>query len=968
MASNGSQERLVRINGRIKWTEVGNHDILECKKQAQRLVNSENPPRFDNGRKKGYMGIMKQLWEEKGYGYLELTEQNLRDQAAKLEKTLGNVRQRISENIRTRECERNEEPVEGFQNANTGDQDLHMEESEAVPDERPSLSSEARELLKSATNVYIHIHPCEGDFSNRTIDTRTKGTPTKGDHENINKVITELMKQCRVSPTDNPFSYLWIANCVLYSVVTAFLLYKGWKKQGSGKSSKHKSKRSKCQKAYEEKAVCLRKKISMAKSEIERLKENRKMTKRGKRNRAILQQECKELSIASLVSYMERQKCALRKLKRAFGRNKKNKEAKVLNQQFKEDAGRVYANMREMLAKCEDCDRPKYKGANGNTAAEEKEKFGSIEEASSFWRELWEGEGTGNSQAEWLNEVRDAIFSKVPPPTEEAWTLETAEAVGILKRKKNWSAPGPDKLVNYWWKRAQVLHEGMARSFEAISRSDNDYPSWFAEGKTSLIPKPGEFTSDNQRPITCLNTAYKWFTSCVLGPTDQHLEEHGLMEGSQRGAKKGCSGTVDNLLIDRVVTLDCQRRRRNLSMAWVDVKKAYDSVDHGWLGEMMVLHRFPKWMCKVISKLCKSWKTRIVANTRHGWEVSDPIMFKKGLPQGDALCPRLFTICLNPVAWKISASEGYKLSKPISATVTDLLYIDDLKVFAANETKLNRVLESTQVAMEDIGLQWNPRKCAVVHIRRGIHSQENLGGDIAGGRLPSIEEGKHYKFLGVLESLVQEEKMVLECAAREYLRRLSIIWSSPLSDFNRVAASNQFALPVLGYLMWTQHWPITELKILDREVRKIIVENGGKHPGGSTALLYLPREQGGRGLRAVEMEYKVTKVKAAIRMYENQDPAMKMVREFDERAESFGHKSIVKDAAKFAVELGVDLHLKHPEPVCVMSSGEAIPPQRVKGVLKECVAAQKTRHINLQQSTLIFNAHLMAINSGSLCG
>ena len=102
MASNGSQERLVRINGRIKWTEVGNHDILECKKQAQRLVNSENPPRFDNGRKKGYMGIMKQLWEEKGYGYLELTEQNLRDQAAKLEKTLGNVRQRISENIRTR--------------------------------------------------------------------------------------------------------------------------------------------------------------------------------------------------------------------------------------------------------------------------------------------------------------------------------------------------------------------------------------------------------------------------------------------------------------------------------------------------------------------------------------------------------------------------------------------------------------------------------------------------------------------------------------------------------------------------------------------------------------------------------------------------------------------------------------------------------------------------------------------------
>ena len=106
--------------------------------------------------------------------------------------------------------------------------------------------------------------------------------------------------------------------------------------------------------------------------------------------------------------------------------------------------------------------------------------------------------------------------------------------------------------------------------------------------------------------------------------------------------------------------------------------------------------------------------------------------------------------------------------------------------------------------------------------------------------------------------------MALELAAKEYLRRLPVIWSSPLSDYNRVVASNQFALPVLGCLMWTQYWPVTDLKIVDREARKIIVENGGKHPCGSTALLYLPREKNGRGLRAMETEYKVTKVKATV--------------------------------------------------------------------------------------------------------
>ena len=75
------------------------------------------------------------------------------------------------------------------------------------------------------------------------------------------------------------------------------------------------------------------------------------------------------------------------------------------------------------------------------------------------------------------------------------------------------------------------------------------------------------------------------------------------------------------------------------------------------------------------------------------------------------------------------------------------------------------------------------------------------------------------------------------------------------------------------------------------------MENGGKHPGGSTALLYLPREKGGRRLRAVKKEYKVTKVKAAVRLYENKYPAMGMVREFEERAESLGRRSLFKNAA-----------------------------------------------------------------------
>ena len=54
----------------------------------------------------------------------------------------------------------------------------------------------------------------------------------------------------------------------------------------------------------------------------------------------------------------------------------------------------------------------------------------------------------------------------------------------------------------------------------------------------------------------------------------------------------------------------------------------------------------------------------------------------------------------------------------------------------------------------------------------------------------------YYKFLGVMENSKQDDDLSLQIAAKDYLQRLSLIWSSPLSDYNKVQASNQFAMPV----------------------------------------------------------------------------------------------------------------------------------------------------------------------------
>ena len=74
--------------GRIKWTDHMIQDLLSWKEKAIRLTNSENPPLLRNGRKKGYVSSMKELWDNLGKVGLGLSAQNLCNHAAKADRNL----------------------------------------------------------------------------------------------------------------------------------------------------------------------------------------------------------------------------------------------------------------------------------------------------------------------------------------------------------------------------------------------------------------------------------------------------------------------------------------------------------------------------------------------------------------------------------------------------------------------------------------------------------------------------------------------------------------------------------------------------------------------------------------------------------------------------------------------------------------------------------------------------------------
>lgn len=127
-------------------------------------------------------------------------------------------------------------------------------------------------------------------------------------------------------------------------IMIIFLLLKGSKRSTvQGAPRKPNSERKKQE--FQNKASDLRKRISIAKAELKTLRENIKLTKKGKRNRTILLEEYKVISSAELVNYMEKKKSQLRKLKAKYLREKKQHEARSLNNQFKQDVRRFMQSL-----------------------------------------------------------------------------------------------------------------------------------------------------------------------------------------------------------------------------------------------------------------------------------------------------------------------------------------------------------------------------------------------------------------------------------------------------------------------------------------------------------------------------------------------------------------------------------------------------------------------------------------------
>ncbi|KAF7683919.1 Retrovirus-related Pol polyprotein from type-1 retrotransposable element R2, partial [Astathelohania contejeani] len=114
----------------------------------------------------------------------------------------------------------------------------------------------------------------------------------------------------------------------------------------------------------------------------------------------------------------------------------------------------------------------------------------------------------------------------------------------------------------------------------------------------------------------------------------QGVERRDLLADEQLGTVRKVQGAEQAIL-----NLSLNKEHGHLlKSTWIDVKKAFDSIDHKYLVECISKLGFPKWIPCFVKEITSKWSLDV----RAGPESIINKRVKKGILQGDSLSPLLF--------------------------------------------------------------------------------------------------------------------------------------------------------------------------------------------------------------------------------------------------------------------------------------------------------------------------------------
>ena len=139
--------------------------------------------------------------------------------------------------------------------------------------------------------------------------------------------------------------------------------------------------------------------------------------------------------------------------------------------------------------------------------------------------------------------------------------------------------PDYNGIHGFWFKKLTTIHDRLALKMNRCLQEAH-VPGWMTKGRTRVIQKDPHkgAAPNNYRPIPCLPMMWKILTAQIREEIYFSLTSRRLFHKEQKGCRKLSKGTGELLYIDQHILNESKTIRKNLIMAWIDYKKAYNKV------------------------------------------------------------------------------------------------------------------------------------------------------------------------------------------------------------------------------------------------------------------------------------------------------------------------------------------------------------------------------------------------------
>ena len=339
------------------------------------------------------------------------------------------------------------------------------------------------------------------------------------------------------------------------------------------------------------------------------------------------------------------------------------------------------------------------------------------------------------------DENRIGRYGKRYPPIFHPDRITTNEILHHLKRKKNKSAGGEDRITYKLLKHcSRNLLQNLARLFTVLLVAGY-FPECWKTVRISMIPKPGKDLkkSKNWRPISLSSCLSKIMECCIKERIEIERSKRRIKDNIYQAAYKQGRSTHEHVLRLSEDVMHAFAHQQSTMAVFLDVSAAFDKVwVQGLIWKVMKL-QLPRPLLSIIYGFLtgRSLKVKV------GEATSTNIKMEAGTPQGAVLSPTLFNIFMDDLVDCLSSDQSIKLAQ----------YADDIAIWTSDscpksaELRVNMALKRIAEWTSKWRISLAPEKSVfMLFSRRPTHRRETFDLRLFGEKIQRVPS---HRFLGV---------------------------------------------------------------------------------------------------------------------------------------------------------------------------------------------------------------------------